>query len=151
MEQIAVFIDNATHARRIIEPMLTRSDDQWRWVVVACPPRLSRHVGRWVSHVGRQQWQRRWLQDLRRAIDPMFARQSTDGVQWLLADGALEPLGRRLRSQYGAGLHLLDARVPKLGRPGEPLSAGQPATTAEEWRAPVAVSSSLAVMLALAD
>ncbi len=151
MDQIAVFIDNAAHARRIIEPMLRRDADDAGWIVVACPPRLTRHAGRWVSHAGRQQMQRKWLQDLRGAIEPMFSQQTPGSVRWLLASEALERISSRLRAQHGTALRLLDARAPRLGRACEPLAADLPAEAGEQWQARVAVSSGVALMLALAD
>jgi hypothetical protein len=46
---------------------------------------------------------------------------------------------------------MLDARAPKAGRVAESLQPSQPAGPVVAWRAPVAVSSGVAVMLALAD
>jgi hypothetical protein len=150
MERIAVFVDSALDAKRLIEPMLRQRDPNTRWIVVGCPPRLSRHVGKWVSQSSRQQWHRRWLQALRSELDPLFG--SKDQVaEWQLAQGRLEQVTARLKAQHGVSLRVLDARVPKAGRVGEPLQPTQPGDTVAAWRAPVAVSSSVAVMLALAD
>lgn len=151
MDQIAVFVDNAAHARRIIEPMLRRDAEDAGWIVVACPPRLTRHAGRWVSHAGRQQLHRKWLQELRGSIEPMFARRAPGSVRWLLASEALERISSRLRTQHGDALRLLDARAPRLGRPSEPLASDLPAEAGQQWQARVAVSSGVALMLALAD
>jgi len=51
METIAVFVNDAAHARHLLQPMLAAADDT-HWVLVACPPALTRHVGRWVSKAG---------------------------------------------------------------------------------------------------
>ena len=59
MERIAVFVDTAQHAKRLIEPMLGQHRAEMQWIVVGCPPRLSRHVGKWVSQSSRVQWHRR--------------------------------------------------------------------------------------------
>ncbi|MFO1218510.1 MAG: hypothetical protein U1E89_09085 [Burkholderiaceae bacterium] len=150
MDRIAVFVDSAQHAKRLIEPMLGQRGAQMQWIVVGCPPRLSRHVGRWVSQASRAQWHRRWQQALRSELEPLFAAHGA-GVEWVLAQGRLEQLSARLKARHGAALPLLDARMPKAGRVGEPLQPTQPAGPVVAWRAPVAVSSSLAVMLALAD
>ena len=41
METIAVFVNEAAAARRILQPML-RADAPTHWVLVACPPVLTR-------------------------------------------------------------------------------------------------------------
>lgn len=150
MERIAVYVDSAQHAKRLIEPMLGRHAPTTGWIAVGCPPRLSRHVGKWVSQASRLQWHRRWLQTLRSELDPIFAAHGV-AVEWQLAQGRLERVTERLKAQHGPALRLLDARVPKAGRVGEALQASQPAGPVVAWRAPVAVSSGVAVMLALAD
>jgi hypothetical protein len=150
MERIAVFVDTAQHAKRLIQPMLGQNHGQTQWIVVGCPPRLSRHVGKWVSQASRTQWHRRWQQALRSELEPLFAAQGLT-AEWELAQGRLEKITARLRTQYGQSLRLLDARVPKAGHIGEPLQQSQPDGPVVAWRAPVAVSSSVAVMLALAD
>jgi len=150
MERIAVFVDSAQNAKRLIEPMLGRHAPATPWIAVGCPPRLSRHVGKWVSQASRVQWHRRWLQALRSELDPLFAAHGV-AVEWQLAQGRLDQVTARLESEHGAALRLLDARVPKAGRVGEALHASQPASPVVAWRAPMAVSSGVAVMLALAD
>lgn len=150
MERIAVFVDAAQHAKRVIEPMLGRHVPATQWTVVGCPPRLSRHVGKWVSQASRIQWHRRWLQSLRTELEPLFAAHGVT-ADWQLAQGRLELVTARLKTQHGMALRLLDARVPKAGRVGEALQPSQPASPVVAWRAPVAVTSGVAVMLALAD
>lgn len=150
MDRIAVFVDAAPHAQRMIEPMLGRHLPAMQWTVVGCPPRLSRHVGKWVSQSSRTQWHRRWLQGLRTELEPLFATHGVV-VDWQLAQGRLEQVTSQLKARHGVALRLLDARAPKAGRVGEPLQPSQPAGPVVAWRAPVAVSSSVAVMLALAD
>jgi hypothetical protein len=56
---------------------------------------------------------------------------------------------QRLRAEHGEALQLLDARRPRLGGEQEPLVPVL--VPAHRWAVPVAVSSGLSVMLALAD
>lgn len=149
MEHIALFVDAAAPARRLIEPLVRHHDIQW--TVVACPPRLSRHAGRWVTHAGREQWQRKWLQELRAELEPQFGARSSGAVRWLLAHAPLQQIVRRLQAQHGPALRLIDARQPRMGRVLEPLADMAGAAAGRQWPAPVAVSSSVALMLALAD
>jgi hypothetical protein len=69
--------------------------------------------------------------------------------QTLMADAALQDVVQRLKRQHGDGLQLLDARRPRLGAEQEPLVPTL--IPANRWAVPVAVSSGLSVMLALAD
>jgi len=54
MEKIAVFVNDAAHARHVLEPLL-EGGRPTRWIVVACAPKLTRHIGRWVSNAARTQ------------------------------------------------------------------------------------------------
>ena len=69
MEKIAVFVNDAAHARHLLQPML-KGADPVHWIVIACPPTLTRHIGRWVSHSAREQWRERWASELCEALAP---------------------------------------------------------------------------------
>lgn len=149
MERIAVYVDDAEHARHILAPMLAEQAPQAHWVVVACPPRLTHRIGKWVSHSNREQWRDHWAKALRQKLEPLFHGAELVACEWTVARGPLDRVGARLRGRLGAELRLLDARRPKLGVDLPALLPGQPAEN--RWATPVAVSSSLAVVLALTD
>lgn len=146
MEKMAVFVDDADHARQLLGPLLAPAAGEVQWVVVACAPRLTQRIGRWVPRRPREQWREQWAQALRARLEPLFAGAR---CEWTLARGPLDALAGRLRARLGADLRLLDARRPRLGIVAPPLAAGAPARAG--WAAPVAVSSGLALVLALAD
>ena len=58
METIAVLINDAAHARHMLLPMRTAAEPT-HWILVACAPRLTRRIGRWVSHSQREHWRER--------------------------------------------------------------------------------------------
>jgi hypothetical protein len=120
------------------------------WVLVGCAPRLSRHIGRWVSNSARQQWRERWAADLFAAIEPVLAVQGGGKVEKLLAARPLIEVSTRLETRL-KGVRLLDARRPRLGKIDEPITAAQPAADASRWAAPVAAATGLTAMLSLAD
>ena len=120
------------------------------WIVVACPPTLTRHIGRWVSHSAREQWRERWASELFEAIEPELRASAGSKVERQLAKRPLVDVSRRLEARLGA-VRLLDARRPRLGKPDEPISATQPASDVGRWAVPVAATTGLTVMLALAD
>lgn len=147
MEKIAVFVDDAEHARRLLAPLLAPAAAPVQWYVIGCAPRLTHRIGKWVSHSQREHWREHWLRELRRQLEPVLAGAQ---VEWEVARGPLEPLTQRLRARAGTDLRVLDARRPKLGVAPAPLDSSAPAA-APGWAAPAAVTSSLAVVLALTD
>lgn len=150
MEKIAVFVDDAEHAERVLGPLLAGQAGSIHWVVVGCAPKLTHRIGKWTSNASRTQWRERWARALRTRLEPLFSDADSTACEWLLARGPLEPMARELRRRLGADLRLLDARRPKLGVVPEPL-AGQAAPAGERWAGPVAVGTGLALMLALTD
>jgi hypothetical protein len=149
METIAVFANDAAYARHILQPMLAARAPT-HWVLVACPPTLTRHIGRWVSHDAREQWRRRWADELYAHLEPDLKAQAGSKVEKLLAKRPLVDLSARLEARLGA-LRLLDARRPGIGRVDEPISAAQPASESQRWAGPVALATGLSAVLALAD
>ena len=115
MEKIAVFVDDAEYAERLLAPLLTGSADTTRWVVIACAPRLTHRIGRFASHASREQWRDRWARTLREALEPIFANAGARDCTWTLARGPLDRLAGQLRVREGSDLRLLDLRRPKLG------------------------------------
>lgn len=149
METIAVFADDAEYARHIVQPMLNGSMPT-HWVVVACAPRLTHRISKWVSHSAREQWRSKWAAKLFDDLLPTFKAQPGTSVEAMLAKGPLVDISKSLRSRF-AEVRVLDARRPKLGHTSEVLDVEQPAAQAPNWTYPVAVTSGLSVVLALAD
>jgi len=150
MEKIAIFVDDVDHARHLLTPMLAKGAGDVSWTVVACAPRLTHRIGKWVSHSNREQWRAHWARAQRSELEPLFAG-ARGPREWLVARGPLDQLSTRLRGRLGADLRILDLRRPKLGVTLAPVSSEQAPASASRWAAPVAVSSSLAVVLALTD
>lgn len=156
MERIAVFYDDAAHARRLLEPMLADGADPSLWVMVACAPRMTHRIGKWLSNSAREHWRQQWAADQRRALEPaLLAHAGKASFEWTLAKGPLPAVTQRLRQRHGTALRVLDARRPKLAETAMPLEAqaegSTPMADNRRWAAPVAVSSGLALVLTLAD
>jgi hypothetical protein len=149
METIAVFVNDAAYARRILLPM-EPAGEATHWVLVACAPRLTHRIGRWVSHGQREQWRARWAERLFAELQPSLAARQGDRVQTRVAKTPLQQVVEQLHREHGPALRLLDARRPKLAQPTEPL-AGDEATETSRWTVPIAVSGGLAMVLALTD
>jgi len=149
MEKIAVFVNDAAHARHLLQPMLASADSA-HWVLVGCPPTLTRHVGRWVTKHARKAWRERWADELFAQIEPDLKAHTGNRVERVLASQPLIEVAARLKARL-PGVRLLDARRPALGRNEEPLTAAQPADAANRWAGSVAAATGLTAVLALAD
>ena len=148
METIAVFVNDAAHARHVLQPLL-QGGRPTHWIVVACAPRLTRHIGRFVSNAARAQWRERWASELYAALEPELAAPGGSRVEKLLARRPLVDVSARLQARE-AQVRLLDARAPRWGQPDEPITLAQPAEPSR-WVAPLAVTTGLSAMLALVD
>ena len=149
MEKIAVFVNDLAAARHILQPML-RGEGPTHWVLVACPPTLTRHIGRWVSHAARQQWRERWAAEIFSALEPALTLQAGSKLEKLLATQRLVDVSARLQTRLH-NVRLFDARRPRLGKIDEPISVGQPSAGGARWAGPVAAATGLTAMLTLAD
>jgi hypothetical protein len=118
---------------------------------VACPPRLGLRIGRWLSPAVRRQWRHEWAARLAAQLVPALAQAAPgSSIEWVVAFEPLAPLLHGLRLRHGASLALVDARHARVGAVAEAMIAG-PTSLGARMAAPVAVASSLSLMLALAD
>ena len=115
MEKIAVFVNDAEHALHIVQPML-RDAAPTHWIIVATPPTLTRHIGRWVSHSARQQWLERWSAELFGQLEPVLREVPGSKVEKMMVKRPLVEVSERLRARLGT-LRFLDARRPSSARP----------------------------------
>jgi hypothetical protein len=149
MEKIAVFVNDAPHAHHLLLPLLSAARPQ-HWILVACPPTLTRHIGRWVSASARDQWRERWATELFAQVEPALKVPAGSRVEKMLAKRPLIEVATRLDQRLG-NVKVFDARRPRLGKPAEPLAVDAPASELSRWTYPVAITTGLSAMLALAD
>ena len=151
MQRFAAFVDDTAHALCALMPVLNSAAGHTHCVIVLCAPRLKRRIGRFTNAAARQAWRADWCAQLRGSLAPQLAGLAPAlSLEWVQAETPLPSLVRTLRQQHGAALRLLDARCQRLGQVAAPLVAGQ-APAPGRVAAPVAVASSLSLMLALAD
>ena len=107
METFAVYINDHEHGPRQILSLLNGQAPA-HWVLLACPPRMSRHLGRWLSQPAKKKWRQRWSEEaLHEVIERVRAKGDTYEVRVVR-----EPhpkLERELRRTY-RGLRTIDAR-----------------------------------------
>lgn len=148
MDKIVAFVDDAAQALQVLRP-LDRPGVQW--LLVGCAPKLTHRVSRWVTHSQREQWRRRWAEQLFAELRP---RLPAGRVETLLARQPLDEVVHQLRLRHGRALRLVDARQARLA-----LAAGArpvagvetPEAAPHPWALPLALSSGLSLVLALSD
>jgi len=149
MQTIAVYVNDASHATQVLQPMLSGSVPT-RWILVACAPVLRRHVGRWLSQAARRQWRERWANELFDELAPLFGAAGAAAPERVVARHPLHQVTTKLGARH-ADLRLLDARAMRIGQTAEPIVAGQPVDGAVRWPTALAVTGGLSAVLALAD
>ncbi len=146
MENIIVVLDDAAHALNQVLPM-RKEGVKTHWVLVACPPRLTRHISRWVNQGSRNAWRKRWAQELLAKVQAEFTRHG-DTLELRLADGKLAEMTASLQNEFPMA-RVLDARQPKVGQDLEPATAGQPGGSSSAWALPGGTAA-LGAMIILA-
>lgn len=149
MQTIAVFVNDAEHALKLLQEPLNNAGPT-RWVLVACPPALTRHAGRWVTQSAKRQWREQWAADTFAAIEWAIQARAGDVVEKMVPQRPLLAVADRLRARAG-GVRLVDARQPRWGAAAEPITLDPPASNRSRWAAPMAVTTGLSAVLALAD
>ena len=152
MEKIIVYVDDAACAQQQLAAMKSRAAltaGGTHWVLVACAPRMTRRISKWVSHSARENWREKWAAKLFGQIVPPL-REAGDGVTTVLATGPLPALTRELTAQHGA-TQVLDARRPKFGQELPPVTADQPVGQEGRWQVPGAVIAMGAFLVLAAE
>ena len=151
MDTLITYIDDAEYALRIITPMLN-SSSKTRWILVACSPRMSRHITKWTTHSARESWTKSWSDKQFALICPALEKSqghAAGNVLCLVAKGPLPEFTAALRAEHGLA-RVVDARRPKFGQEMQAVTQGQPNMTAR-WQLPSVVGSLGAIMALAAE
>lgn len=120
MEKIIVYLDDADHARQVLgrhaRPTGAPST-RVHWVLVACAPRMTHRISKWVSHRARENWRLKWSDKLFANVVPALTAVG-DQATPVLATGPLTELTDQLLREHGATTRVIDARRPKLDAAG---------------------------------
>ena len=110
--QVMVYVDDAAHAQQVLAPLLARGAAETRWVLVACAPRMTHRISKWVSHRARENWRDKWADKLFEQLVPVLTVGGSS-VTTVLAKGPLAELTQQLQAELGTA-RVVDARRPKL-------------------------------------
>jgi len=153
MDKIIVYVDDAGHAQQQLVPMKSgmqgSTPSGTHWVLVACAPRMTHRISKWVSHSARESWRAKWADKLFSQLTPGLVAAG-DTVTPVLAKGPLPELTERLKAEHGTA-RVLDARRPKFGQDLAPVTDDQPATQEGRWTLPGAVLGMGAVLVLAAE
>jgi hypothetical protein len=153
MDKIIVYLDDAAYAQQQLAPMMAgtpgQPDSATHWVLVACAPRMTQRISKWVSHSARENWRAKWAEKVFAQVVPALLARG-DRVAEVLAKGPLPELTKRLCAEH-VTTRVLDARRPKFGQDMQPVTAGQPTAHDGRWSVPGAVLGMGAVLVLAAD
>ena len=126
METFIVYLDDQQYALQQIVPMLSHQEasKQVSWVLVGCPPRLTRHSGRWLSQSAQKKWRQDWTQETTQEIATLL-RQHNNQVFIKTAHGPLTEFTKKLSREF-VSARVIDARRPKLTTNLHPVTEDQP-------------------------
>lgn len=155
MDKIIVYLDDAHYAQQQLAPMqggdppAADRRTATHWVLVACAPRMTQRISKWLSHSARENWRAKWAEKLFDQIVPGL-RAAGDEVTTLLAKVPLPELTAKLAAQHPTA-RVLDARRPKFGQQLQPVTASQPTGKDGRWEVPAAVAGMGAVLVLAAE
>lgn len=140
---VIVYVDDAAHARQVLAPLLARdaagaeaptpTQTQTHWALVACAPRMTYRVSKWVSHSTRENWRAKWADKLFAQILPAL-HAPAGRVTTLLARGPLAELTAQIQAEGARVVDVVDARRPRTDAHDEaPVPAAAPATSKKPW------------------
>jgi len=152
MEKIIVYVDDAGFARehmaRLVAPVTEAGAGARHWILVACAPRMTHRISKWVSHSARENWRAKWFAKTVAEVTPVLCRPG-DEITPSLASGRLTEFTQQLRLAHGTA-KVIDARRPKIGVDMEPVAADVPPAGHSGWALPGAVAG-MGALLVLAN
>ncbi len=147
METLIVYINDSEYARNQLATMMTAGRPT-KCVLVGCPPKLNRHISKWISGAARKKWQTQWADNTCSEITKSFNTNEHHFVH-RVAFGPLSNVTKQLQGEF-FGARVLDARRPKLAQIPEPLVEGQQAQPDLVARA-MGVAATTAILALAAD
>ncbi len=125
MNRVIVYVDDAASAQQVLAPLLARDTaGDTLWVLVACAPRMTHRISKWVSHRARENWRDKWADKLFAQILPLFPSPSVR-VTTVLAKGPLAEITDELHAAGASPAQVVDARRPRAEGPDVPAPAAR--------------------------
>lgn len=150
MEKVILYVDDAGYAAEQFAELAPDASSvvARHWVLVACAPRMTHRISKWVSHSARENWRAKWFSKVQAQLLPLLERNGGQ-VTPVLAKGPLTDLTQQLKREHSATL-VVDARRPKIGVDLEPVMLDQAPPRQSGWAFPGAVMG-MGALLVLAN
>ncbi|MDO4592286.1 MAG: hypothetical protein Q4B46_05695 [Comamonadaceae bacterium] len=114
MKTIIVYVDDAAYAQPLLEAAVQSPHaTDTHWVVVACAPRITHRVSRFVSNRSRENWRSKWADKLFAQLQPGLQGRAAR-MTMLLARVPLQELMENVQAEHGPVQQVLDLRRPKM-------------------------------------
>ena len=147
LNPVIVYVDDAAYAQPMLEALAGSSQSaSSHWLLVACAPRMTHRVSKWVSHRARENWRGKWADKLFTALVPVMAASGAK-VTPVLAKGPLTELIAELQQEHGTA-QIIDARRPKQEamQAAPAKQSTQAAPMGRRWNLPGTVAAIAAMM-----
>ena len=144
MKPIIVYVDDAAYAQPMLQAMANSAQaSSSHWLIVACAPRMTHRVSKWVSHRVRENWRDKWADKLFASLLPTLTATGAQ-VTPVLAKGPLTELIAELQQEHGTA-QIIDARRPKQeAAQAAPAQAAAP--IGNRWNLPGTMAAVAAMM-----
>lgn len=124
METIIAYVDDAAHVHQLLQTAGAMPHArQTHWVLVACAPRITHRISKFVSNRSRENWRNKWADRLFQECVPLLRAQGI-AVSTVLARGPLPELLESLQAEHGAQCQVMDLRRPKMA--AQPVASPAP-------------------------
>ncbi len=117
LDTYIVYLDDAAYAEEKLASVLAQPQTK-RFILVACAPRMTRRIGKWLSHSARENWRDKWCDKLFAQFMPAIHRD--DHVFREVANGPLPQYTQMLLGEIGHAT-VIDVRRPKFGVEMQPV------------------------------
>lgn len=131
METIIAYVNDAAHAHPLLQAAGGMPQArQTHWVLVACAPRITHRISKFVSNRSRENWRNKWANSLFETCVPVLDAQGVR-VSTVLARGPLPELLEQLLAEHGASCQVVDLRRPQEAAQA-PVASHTPASPARK-------------------
>ena len=145
METFVIFANDRTHVMNQVMPLLEDANAA-NWVLVGCPPRMTRHAGKWLTQRALKRFKDEWTETNLRDIADILKKRG-DHVVTRVAIASLLQMTKALKAEFGP-LRIIDARLQHQMQTLPALTESQ-VPEANSWVVPVsAIALGAAVSLA---
>ena len=145
METFVIFANDRTHVMNQVMPLLEDTNAA-NWVLVGCPPRMTRHAGKWLTQRALKRFKEEWTETNLRDIADILKKRG-DNVVTRVAITSLLQMTKALKTEFGA-IRIIDARLQHQMQTLPAVTESQ-VPEANTWVVPVsAIALGAAVSLA---